>query len=360
MNSPLWPKPQRPGDPRRTGPYWLEGRLGGGGMGQVFLGRSPGGRPVAVKRVRAELAEDPGFRRRFALEAEAARLVGGFYTAQLVDADPDADPPWLVTAYIPGPSAHQAVEAHGPMPAEAITVPGAGLAEGLGAMHACGLVHRDLKPSNVILAAESVSCPEDVGHAGPVAGDLGQAALHQVRQVGGQDGQIGFVVGCTPGSGTQAPPEPATAADTYRHPHELAPGPDPEPGHRPSDGPDAPTGSRRLPRQPSPPPAAVPGRWSGRAGRRGRPPRLELLVPPQPADRPGAVHGGVQPRRAHHRGDNTFDGIRLRDAATGRAKAKLTDRRACALAFHPDGTFLVSGGWYVGAEGGWLWPLDGM
>ncbi|WP_326822753.1 WD40 repeat domain-containing serine/threonine protein kinase [Streptosporangium sp. NBC_01756] len=154
MNVPLWPEPLRPGDPRQAGAYRLEGRLGGGGMGQVFLGRSPGGRPVAVKLVRPDLADDPGFRRRFALEAEAARRVGGFYTAQLVDADPDADPPWLVTAYIPGPSLHQAVEAHGPMPAEAITVLGAGLAEGLGAIHACDLVHRDLKPSNVILAAD--------------------------------------------------------------------------------------------------------------------------------------------------------------------------------------------------------------
>ncbi|MFI6027989.1 WD40 repeat domain-containing serine/threonine protein kinase [Amycolatopsis magusensis] len=154
MNSPLWNEPLRPGDPRQAGAYRLEGRLGGGGMGQVFLGRSPGGRPVAVKLVRPELADDPGFRRRFALEAEAARRVGGFYTAQLVDADPDADPPWLVTAYIPGPSLSQAVEAHGPMPAEVITVLGAGLAEGLGAIHACGLVHRDLKPANVILAAD--------------------------------------------------------------------------------------------------------------------------------------------------------------------------------------------------------------
>ncbi|MFF4189828.1 WD40 repeat domain-containing serine/threonine protein kinase [Nonomuraea sp. NPDC001831] len=154
MNVPVWPEPLRPGDPRQAGAYRLEGRLGGGGMGQVFLGRSPGGRPVAVKLVRPDLADDPGFRRRFALEAEAARRVGGFYTAQLVDADPEADPPWLVTAYIPGPSLHQAVEAHGPMPAQAVTVLGAGLAEGLGAIHACGLVHRDLKPSNVILAAD--------------------------------------------------------------------------------------------------------------------------------------------------------------------------------------------------------------
>ncbi|GAA1822280.1 serine/threonine-protein kinase [Actinomadura chokoriensis] len=147
-------EPLRQDDPREAGPYRLEGRLGGGGMGRVFLGRSRGGRRVAVKLIRPEFADDPGFRRRFALEAEAARRVGGFYTAQVVGADPDADPPWLVTAYIPGPSLQQAVAAHGPLPAETVAVLGAGLAEGLTAIHACDLVHRDLKPSNVILAGD--------------------------------------------------------------------------------------------------------------------------------------------------------------------------------------------------------------
>lgn len=147
-------EPLRPGDPRQVGPYRLRGRLGGGGMGQVFLGRSRGGRPVAVKVVRPELADDAEFRRRFTVEVEAAQKVGGFYTAQVVDADPGADPPWLVTAYIPGPSLHQAVAEHGPLPPAAVRVLGAGLAEGLATVHNCGLVHRDLKPGNVILAAD--------------------------------------------------------------------------------------------------------------------------------------------------------------------------------------------------------------
>ncbi|WP_053618566.1 protein kinase [Nocardiopsis sp. NRRL B-16309] len=141
-------------DPTRIGPYRLHGRLGLGGMGQVFLGRSPGGRMVAVKVVRPELAGDPDFRRRFATEAAAARKVGGFYTAQVVDADPEGDPPWLATAYIPGPSLHQAVTGHGPLPLESVAVLGAGLAEGLAAVHASGVVHRDLKPANVILAED--------------------------------------------------------------------------------------------------------------------------------------------------------------------------------------------------------------
>ncbi|WP_406253393.1 protein kinase [Streptomyces atratus] len=144
--------PMATGDPRRVGPYRLVGKLGRGGMGQVFLGRSQGGRMVAVKLVNPELAEDTEFRRRFALEAEAARKVGGFYTAQVVDAGVDDDRPWLVTAYIPGPSLQQAVRTHGPLPYSALRVLGSGLAEGLAAIHNCGLVHRDLKPANVILA----------------------------------------------------------------------------------------------------------------------------------------------------------------------------------------------------------------
>ncbi|MEU1728912.1 protein kinase [Nonomuraea sp. NPDC005692] len=146
--------PLRDGDSPHMGPYRLHARLGGGGMGQVFLGRSPGGRLVAVKVVRPELADNADFRRRFASEVEAARKVGGFYTAQVVDADTDAAQPWLATAYIPGPSLQQAIEEHGPLPLESAAVLGAGLAEGLAAVHACEMVHRDLKPANVILAED--------------------------------------------------------------------------------------------------------------------------------------------------------------------------------------------------------------
>ncbi|MFF4083298.1 protein kinase [Streptomyces sp. NPDC001777] len=141
-----------PTDPREVGPYRLLARLGAGGMGEVFLGRSPGGRTVAVKVVRQGLAEDTQFRLRFAREVEAARRVGGFYTAQVVDADTEAAPPWLVTSYIPGPSLREAVVECGPFPGEAVAALGAGLAEGLKAIHACAVVHRDLKPGNVILA----------------------------------------------------------------------------------------------------------------------------------------------------------------------------------------------------------------
>jgi Protein kinase domain len=145
----------KPGDPRWAGPYELLERLGSGGMGQVFLGRSPGGRPVAVKVIRPDLlAGQPDFRDRFAREVAAARRVNALFTAPVVDARPDGDMPWLVTAYVPGPSLADAVSEHGPMPADALRSLAAGLAEGLAAIHAAGVVHRDLKPSNVLLAAD--------------------------------------------------------------------------------------------------------------------------------------------------------------------------------------------------------------
>jgi serine/threonine protein kinase len=142
----------KPDDPSRVGNYRLIGRLGEGGMGQVFLGLSPGGRQVAVKIIHPGYARSKQFRERFAREIEAARRVGGFHTASVVDADPGADPPWMVTAFIHGPSLQQAVAGRGPFRLEKLCRLGAGLAEGLAAIHACGLVHRDLKPSNVILA----------------------------------------------------------------------------------------------------------------------------------------------------------------------------------------------------------------
>ena len=144
----------QPTDPQLIGPYRLRGRLGAGGMGQVFLGLSAGGRPVAVKVVRPHLATDPEFRERFRREIAVARKVSGVYTAPVIDADVDGPLPWLATAYVEGPSLADVVSEHGPLPPRSVLALAAGLAEGLGAIHAAGVVHRDLKPANVLLAED--------------------------------------------------------------------------------------------------------------------------------------------------------------------------------------------------------------
>jgi serine/threonine protein kinase len=147
-------EPLRRWDPERIGPYVILGRLGAGAMGQVYLGRSAAGRLVAVKTIKVDLAEEAGFRTRFAQEVAAARRVSGFFTAAVVEADPEADLPWLATAYVPGPSLARLVKACGPQSVGTVRWLAAGCAEALDSIHGAGLVHRDLKPSNVLVAPD--------------------------------------------------------------------------------------------------------------------------------------------------------------------------------------------------------------
>ncbi|MFF8260042.1 serine/threonine-protein kinase [Streptomyces virginiae] len=146
--------PLEAGEPRTIGTYRLLGRLGAGGMGRVYLGRSAGGRTVAVKIVHPHFASDEEFRARFRREVEAARRVGGEWTAPVLDADPEAAVPWVATGYVAGPSLDRALAAHGPLPEASVRAIGAGLARALVAVHGLGLVHRDVKPSNVMLTLD--------------------------------------------------------------------------------------------------------------------------------------------------------------------------------------------------------------
>ena len=170
----------QPGDPREIGPYQLRGQLGRGGMGQVFLGMSAGGRPIAVKVIRPELAADPEFRARFRREVAAARKVSGLFTALVIDADLDSPMPWLATAYVAGPSLTEAVGQLGPLSVRTVLALTAGLAESLSAIHAAGVVHGDLKPSNVLLAED-----------GPRVIDFGIAQAAEASAVAGTDMLIG-------------------------------------------------------------------------------------------------------------------------------------------------------------------------
>ncbi|QEV03966.1 serine/threonine protein kinase [Streptomyces viridifaciens] len=141
-------------DPRRVGAYRLLRRLGSGGMGRVYLGRTAGGRTVAVKVVRTELADDPEFRARFRQEVAAARRVGSTWTAPVLDADTEGEQPWVATGYVAGPALADAVQEHGPLPEDSVRALGVGLAGALAHVHGLGLVHRDVKPSNVLLTLD--------------------------------------------------------------------------------------------------------------------------------------------------------------------------------------------------------------
>ncbi|MGW1880479.1 protein kinase domain-containing protein [Streptomyces sp. NPDC001975] len=146
--------PLSTGDPESIGGYTLLGRLGTGGMGVVYLGVSASGRQVAVKLVHGPYAQEEEFRTRFRQEIAAARRVSGAFTAPVVDADPDADRPWMATLYVPGLNLAEAVEKDGPLNQRELRALGLGLTEALRDIHRAGLVHRDLKPRNVLMTED--------------------------------------------------------------------------------------------------------------------------------------------------------------------------------------------------------------
>src|SRR5216683_3084430 len=220
-------------DPRRVGRVVVAARLGAGAMGQVYLGRTQTGEPVAVKVVRAELAEDAVFRRRFRRELHALSEVHSPYTGPLSDGDADAQRPWLATAYTPAVTLQEAVDVHGPLPPQAVCYLAAAVTRALAAIHAAGIVHRDLKPSNVLLTADGVQVI-DFGIARAAEGTsltvsgahVGSAAFMAPEQATG--GPVGpaadvFALGCLLAYAlTGVPPfgEGRTEAVLYRVVHQ--------------------------------------------------------------------------------------------------------------------------------------------
>ncbi|MFI2202903.1 protein kinase [Streptomyces sp. NPDC020192] len=196
-------------DPARIGPYLLLGRLGAGGMGRVFLARSDGGRTVAVKVVHEEHVSDARFRARFRREIEAASRVAERYTAPVLDAGPDEEPPWVATGYVPGLSLEQVVRGYGPLAPESLPTLADGLLRALKDIHDAGIVHRDLKPSNVMLTVDGVkvidfgiaraletSVESLLTSTGMVIGTPGFMSPEQIQGQSAGPGSDVFTLGC--------------------------------------------------------------------------------------------------------------------------------------------------------------------
>ena len=199
-------KPLAADDPRVIGEYRLRAQLGAGGMGRVYLGLSPAGRAVAIKVVHPDLASDADFLRRFGQEVAAARAVSGIYTAPVVASGLNERPPWLATAFVPGPPLDQVVGENGPLPEQALWPLLAGLVEALQAIHACGVVHRDLKPANVLLATDGPRVIDfgiaraadgtSLTAAGVVFGTPGYMSPEQAEGRGAGPASDVFALGC--------------------------------------------------------------------------------------------------------------------------------------------------------------------
>ncbi len=308
-------EPLRRWDPDRIGPYVILGRLGAGAMGQVYLGRSAAGRLVAVKTIKVDLAEEAGFRTRFAQEVAAARRVSGFFTAAVVEADPEADLPWLATAYVPAPSLARLVKACGPLPVGAVRWLAAGCAEALESIHGVGLVHRDLKPSNVLVAPD-----------GPRVIDFGVARAAERMGMSTSPGTVGTPAYMAPEQAHDSD-QASAASDVYSLGATLVFA---ATGHPPYQGTRSwtcwPGWPPRSPTCPPCPPSSPSRRRLPAARPAGAPDLVRDAGPARPVrrDPPGRGRGALLPAR---RGHGPGRAVPAQPAAAARGQPRQEDRR---------------------------------
>ncbi|MEO3764867.1 serine/threonine-protein kinase [Streptomyces sp. B8F3] len=255
-------------DPRSLGGHRILARLGSGATAVVYLGRSRGGRLVAVKVVHAERARRPEARDHFVREVAATAAAGGVHSPPVVAADPGGPVPWMATEFVPSVSLHEAVERFGPLPAHSVRRLAAGLAEALVAVHRAGVVHRDVKPANVLLTAD-----------GPKLVDFGIAAAAQPAELAGTPGFMSpeQVAGAVVGPATDVYSLGSTLAYAYARGTESgdATGPEDDAALR-----ELIAGCRRLEPDERPTPAALGADLAAAAGPDAPPPGAAWLPAP--------------------------------------------------------------------------------
>ncbi|MEU0160995.1 serine/threonine-protein kinase [Streptomyces sp. NPDC006261] len=210
--------PLGPEDPREVAGYRLLARIGEGGMGRVYLSRTRGNQPVALKVIRHEYAQDEEFRRRFEQEAISARRVRGYYIVPVVDHDTTGPQPWLATTYVPGLALDQLLTGHGTLPLTTVLQLTCCAAEALHAVHKAGVIHRDMKPSNILIGSEGpwiidfgIARAADATQLTRSGGLIGTPQFMSPEHAGGQD--------LTPATDVFSLGLIAAVAATGRHPY---------------------------------------------------------------------------------------------------------------------------------------------
>ncbi|XVQ12686.1 serine/threonine-protein kinase [Spirillospora sp. CA-255316] len=324
-------RPIEPGDPVLIGGYRVLARIGSGRLGEVYLGAAQSGRRLAIKSVRADLAEDEAFRRRFKREIAAAQRARGPFLATVVDGHAEGARPWVASEFVPGPTLADAVHAHGPLPVPAVRALMGALAQALQTLHDADIVHGDLRPSNVLLTEDGPRTVDfgSLEHETSASGDvfmLGGVALFAATGHGAFPRPFGDeppdLSGCP--DALRGPIERCLAErpEERPEPRELAaeleagpPGPGwlppeitallpayaaepPRPDASPLPTPAAPAQPLAPSRPPGPPPSPPPGTSSSHAAPRDTRPDVAAPAPaPAPAAEPDAPAATAHPAR---------------------------------------------------------------
>ncbi|MEU8547172.1 protein kinase [Streptomyces roseoverticillatus] len=278
-------RPLRADDPSEVAGYRLLARIGEGGMGSVFLSRTRGNQPVALKVIRGEFADEEEYRLRFQQEVRAARQVRGYHVVPVVDHDATGERPWLASTYIPGLPLHTALETFGPLPVPVVLQLVGCVAEALRAVHAAGIIHRDLKPSNVLLGSE-----------GPWVIDFGIARAADCTQLTRSGGVVGTPQYMSPEHVAGLPLTPASDMFSLGLLAAVA-----ATGDHPFGEGQATTVAHRIGNAATRPPDL--GRYPAELR-----PLLDRCLAPEPGDRPGPAELAALCEQACGRELRDFDG----------------------------------------------------